>query len=188
MARLDESLQAFFERRLDEPYPYLILDARYEKVREAGVITSQAVLVAIGVGWDGWREVLGVELANRESRSSWRAFVARPQATRPRRRRVPPEQRGQPPSLQLRQQLPAPQCCARVLPKGCQMCMDFASWDEGSRLFLHHESYRAREVCASDIRTNGLWHFLMELPKTLNSMLPVTPFKVEREGVNRPLA
>jgi putative transposase len=41
------------------------------------VITSQAVLVAIGVGWDGWREVLGVELANRESRSSWRAFVAR---------------------------------------------------------------------------------------------------------------
>ena len=76
-ARLDESLQAFFERRLDEPYPYLILDARYEKVREAGVITSQAVLVAIGVGWDGWREVLGVELANRESRSSWREFVAR---------------------------------------------------------------------------------------------------------------
>src|SRR6476661_8227193 len=66
-ARLDESLQAFFERRLNEPYPYLILDARYEKVREAGVITSQAVLVAIGVGWDGWREVLGVELANRES-------------------------------------------------------------------------------------------------------------------------
>src|SRR6478609_7123928 len=36
-ARLDESLQAFFERRLNEPYPYLILDARYEKVREAGV-------------------------------------------------------------------------------------------------------------------------------------------------------
>jgi putative transposase len=76
-ARLDESLQAFFERRLNEPYPYLILDARYEKVREAGVITSQAVLVAIGVGWDGWREVLGVEVANRESRSSWREFVAR---------------------------------------------------------------------------------------------------------------
>ena len=76
-ARLDDALQAFFERRLNEPYPYLILDARYEKVREGGVITSQAVLVAIGVGWDGWREVLGVELANRESRSSWREFVDR---------------------------------------------------------------------------------------------------------------
>jgi transposase-like protein len=37
---LDEGLQAFAERRLDENYPYLILDARYEKVREAGVIVS----------------------------------------------------------------------------------------------------------------------------------------------------
>jgi putative transposase len=35
------------------------------------------VLVAIGVDWEGRRQVLGVELANRESRSSWREFVAR---------------------------------------------------------------------------------------------------------------
>jgi putative transposase len=74
-ARLDEALQAFFTRRLAEPYAYLILDARYERVREAGVIASQAVLVAIGVDWEGRRQVLGVELANRESRSSWREFV-----------------------------------------------------------------------------------------------------------------
>jgi putative transposase len=40
------------------------------------VITSQAVLVAIGVDWEGRRQVLGVELANRESRSSWREFVS----------------------------------------------------------------------------------------------------------------
>jgi putative transposase len=75
-ARLDEALKAFFTRRLAEAYPYLILDARYERVREAGVIASQAVLVAIGVDWEGRRQVLGVELANRESRSSWREFVA----------------------------------------------------------------------------------------------------------------
>ncbi|RWN91758.1 IS256 family transposase, partial [Mesorhizobium sp.] len=75
-ARLDEALKAFYERRLAEPYPYLILDARYERAREAGVIASQAVLVAIGVDWEGRRQVLGVELANRESHSSWRAFVA----------------------------------------------------------------------------------------------------------------
>lgn len=74
-ARLDESLKAFFERRLDEPFPYLILDARYERVREDGVIASQAVLVAIGVDWEGRRQVLGVALANRESRTSWRAFL-----------------------------------------------------------------------------------------------------------------
>lgn len=75
-AKLDEGLKAFFERRLDEPYPYLILDARYERVREGGVIASQAVLVAIGVDWEGRRQVLGVEVANRESRSSWREFLA----------------------------------------------------------------------------------------------------------------
>jgi putative transposase len=74
-ARLDVSLKAFAERRLEEAYPYLILDARYERIREAGVIQSQAVLVAIGVDWEGRRQVLGVELANRESRSSWRDFL-----------------------------------------------------------------------------------------------------------------
>lgn len=72
---LDAELAAFAGRRLEEPYPYLILDARYEKVREAGVIRSQAVLVAIGIDWEGRRNVLGVELANRESGTSWKAFL-----------------------------------------------------------------------------------------------------------------
>ena len=63
--RLDASLAEFANRRLEEPYPYLILDARYERVREAGVIRSQAVLIAVAIGWDGRRSVLGVELANR---------------------------------------------------------------------------------------------------------------------------
>jgi putative transposase len=72
---LDDSLKAFAERRLSEDFPYLILDARYERVREAGVIVSQAVLVAVGIDWDGRRQILGVELANRESRSSWREFL-----------------------------------------------------------------------------------------------------------------
>lgn len=70
--KLDAQLEAFARRRLEEPYPYLVLDARYEKVREGGVIRTQAVLVAVGIGADGRRAVLGVELANRESQSSWR--------------------------------------------------------------------------------------------------------------------
>jgi len=73
--RLDESLKAFAERPLAEPFPYLILDARYEKVREAGVVTSQAVLIAIGIDWDGRRQVLAVEMAGRESRSAWKDFL-----------------------------------------------------------------------------------------------------------------
>jgi transposase-like protein len=73
--RLDASLAQFAGRPLAEAFPYLILDARYERVREAGVILSQAVLIAIGIDWDGRRQVLAVELANRESRSSWRDFL-----------------------------------------------------------------------------------------------------------------
>src|SRR5436309_8078686 len=75
--RLDEGLAQFAGRPLAEAFPYLILDARYERVREAGVIVSQAVLIAIGIDWDGRRQVVAVELANRESRSSWRDFLLR---------------------------------------------------------------------------------------------------------------
>ena len=73
--KLDGQLRAFARRRLDEPFPYLIVDARYEKVRENGVIVSQAVLVVLGIDWEGRRQVLAVELANRESRSSWQEFL-----------------------------------------------------------------------------------------------------------------
>jgi putative transposase len=72
---LDESLSQFAHRHLDEPYPYLILDARYERVREGGVIRSQAVFVAIGINQEGYRQILGVELAGRESQTSWRDFL-----------------------------------------------------------------------------------------------------------------
>lgn len=76
-ATLDEALAAFADRRLEEPFPYLIVDARYEKVREAGVVRPCAVLIAIGVDWEGRRQILAVETANRESRSSWRDFLVR---------------------------------------------------------------------------------------------------------------
>ncbi len=72
---LDEELAKFSARKLEEDYPYLVLDARYEKVREEGVIRSRAVLVAIGINWDGRRSLLAVELANRESQTSWRDFL-----------------------------------------------------------------------------------------------------------------
>jgi transposase-like protein len=73
---LDATLRRFAERTLEDPYPYLVLDARYEKVRLDGVIRSQAVLIAIGINWEGRRNVLGVELAQRESASSWKDFLA----------------------------------------------------------------------------------------------------------------
>ncbi len=71
---LDKELEQFAKRRLEEAYPYLILDARYEKIREDGVIRSQAVMIAIGVDWEGRRCILAVEVANRESSTSWKEF------------------------------------------------------------------------------------------------------------------
>jgi putative transposase len=55
--------------------PGLVLDARYEKIREDGVIRSRAVLVAVGINWEGRCNVLGVELASRESAPSWRGLL-----------------------------------------------------------------------------------------------------------------
>jgi putative transposase len=72
---LDTELGGFARRELESEYPYLIIDARYEKLRENGVIRSRAVLVAIGIDWEGRRQVLGVEMANRESSTSWKEFV-----------------------------------------------------------------------------------------------------------------
>ena len=74
-ARLDAQLAQFSRRPLTEAFPYVILDARYERVREGGVIVSRAILVALGIDWEGRRQVLAVEYANRESQSSWRDFL-----------------------------------------------------------------------------------------------------------------
>lgn len=74
-ARLDAQLAEFSQRPLTEALPYVVVDARYERVREGGVIVSRAILIALGVDWEGRRQVLAVEYANRESQSSWREFL-----------------------------------------------------------------------------------------------------------------
>jgi transposase-like protein len=73
-ARLDEGLAAWRERPLDET-PYVLLDARYERVREAGRIVDCAVLVAVGITASGHRRVLGVSVALSEAEVHWRAFL-----------------------------------------------------------------------------------------------------------------
>jgi putative transposase len=74
-AGLDEQARIFRTRRLDAEYPYLWLDARYEKVREDGRVLSMAVVVAYGVRADGVREVLGIEVGLSEDVVLWRAFL-----------------------------------------------------------------------------------------------------------------
>ena len=73
--RLEEQLAQFSQRPLEVEYPYVIVDARYERVREGGVIVNRAILVALGIDWEGRRQVLAVEYAQRESQSSWKDFL-----------------------------------------------------------------------------------------------------------------
>jgi transposase-like protein len=69
---LDSELQAWRMRRLEaKAYPYLFVDARYEKARVDGRVVSQGVLVVSGVRDDGFREILGVEVADTESEATY---------------------------------------------------------------------------------------------------------------------
>lgn len=68
---LDADLEAWRQRRLEVAYPYLVVDARYERVRGAGQVVSQGVLVVKGVREDGFRELLAVEVADTESEASY---------------------------------------------------------------------------------------------------------------------
>ena len=72
--QLDAGLAAWRERPLGET-PYVLLDARYERVREAGRLIDCAVLVAIGITADGKRRVLGVSVALSEAEVHWRTFL-----------------------------------------------------------------------------------------------------------------
>jgi transposase-like protein len=78
-AVLDEELQRWRDRPLGEA-PYLILDARYEKVRHGGQVVSCAVLVAIGIDPQGRRSVLGTSVSLSEAEVHWRDFLASLQA------------------------------------------------------------------------------------------------------------
>jgi transposase-like protein len=72
---LDGQVTAFRTRRLDAVYPYLMLDATFEKVRENGRVISMAVLIATGVKASGEREVVGVDVGPAEDLEFWKAFL-----------------------------------------------------------------------------------------------------------------
>jgi transposase-like protein len=70
---LDAELQKWRDRPLDA-YPYLVFDARYEKVRHDGQLRDCAVLVALGITPAGQRVILGVSVALSEAEVHWRTF------------------------------------------------------------------------------------------------------------------
>lgn len=71
---LDDELQQWRSRPLGE-IPFLILDARYEKIRHGGSVVDCAVLVAVGITPDGKRSILGVSVSLSEAEVHWREFL-----------------------------------------------------------------------------------------------------------------
>ena len=73
---LDPIVEAFRTRPLQSHYPFFMVDAIYVKVRENGRVQSRGMLIAIAVNEDGYREIIGFQLANSESESSWGEFFS----------------------------------------------------------------------------------------------------------------
>jgi transposase-like protein len=72
MAELDEQIASWRSRSLDKrEYPFLLIDARYEKVRVRGRVVSQAVMIATGINDEGHRELLGFWIGDSESEATW---------------------------------------------------------------------------------------------------------------------
>ena len=72
-AELDACLESWRNRALGE-FHYLLVDARYEKVRIEGGVRDAAVLVAVGIDREGRRQVLGVSVSLSEQEVHWRTF------------------------------------------------------------------------------------------------------------------
>lgn len=72
-AKLDVELELWRNRPL-AAFPYIMFDARYEKVRQNGVLVDCATLIAMGIGTDGRRSILGVSVALSEAEVHWRDF------------------------------------------------------------------------------------------------------------------
>jgi putative transposase len=69
--KLDEDVEKFLKRPIEEPTPFLFVDASYFKVRTDGRYMNKALLVAAGIREDGHREILGAAVADSEDESCW---------------------------------------------------------------------------------------------------------------------
>ncbi|MBA7576385.1 IS256 family transposase ISCARN68 [subsurface metagenome] len=68
---LDTEVQKWRASQLTKQYPYLVVDARVERIRRDGAVIPQSVLIVVGIDNEGYREVLGVWCADSESEASW---------------------------------------------------------------------------------------------------------------------
>ena len=72
--KLDEGFEPWRNRNLGE-FPYLVLDAGYEKLRLAGIVRDVAVLTAVGIDREGNRRILVVSVELKDAELHWREFL-----------------------------------------------------------------------------------------------------------------
>jgi putative transposase len=73
---LDEEVERFRNRALEDSYPYVWVDATYVKARQDGHVASTAVVIAVGVNAQtGEREVLGFDVGPSEDGAFWTSFL-----------------------------------------------------------------------------------------------------------------
>jgi len=68
-------IEAWRNRPIEGEYPYVYLDGIVLKRSWAGEVRNVSVLVAIGVGEDGYRKVLGITEGHKEDKAGWSAFL-----------------------------------------------------------------------------------------------------------------
>ena len=68
----DQQVEAFNDRPLDgRDYPFVIVDAMRIKVRRQRTVRSTSALIVVGINEEGYREILGLQIADSESKQSW---------------------------------------------------------------------------------------------------------------------
>ena len=75
LKRVYADIDAWRGRPLEQDYPYLFMDGVWHKRCWGGSVENVSILVAIGVGMDGRREVLSVAEGMKEDAESWREFI-----------------------------------------------------------------------------------------------------------------
>ena len=70
-ADLDKKLNLWRKRKLTSTYPYLVIDARYERIRTPEGVVSKAVMIVIGISEYGYREILSIDIGDSENETDW---------------------------------------------------------------------------------------------------------------------
>jgi transposase-like protein len=71
MKKLDEDVEKFLKRPIEEPTPFLFIDATYFKIRTDGRYINKALLIATAIREDGYREILSAAVDDSEDESCW---------------------------------------------------------------------------------------------------------------------